>query len=409
MKNNLKFVMVGHVDHGKSTLIGRLLYDTKSLPDGKIEEIEEFCKSIGKELEFGYIMDSLEEERDQNVTIDTSQMFFSTDTRDYTIIDAPGHVEFIKNMITGASQADIGVLIVDAEEGVQEQTRRHAYILQMLGFWKIIVLVNKMDKINYNEINFQNVCHQIHDLLDKVRIYNRYIIPISAKEGDNVANKSKNMSWFKGSPFLEVLDGLEMREDHIRKPLRFAVQDIYNIDDKRIIAGIVESGKIKENDEITVFPKTTRTKIKNIEKYLENTTKAESGECIGLITNDKIFVERGDVITHDYDTPTKYKKFEGYIFWLDDESLREGDRLIFRCSTQETICTIERFKKVINSSTIEKTPNQNILNNREVAEAVISTDDFVVIENFNNIKELGRFTLERLNTCAGGIITGDKY
>src|SRR3989344_6036232 len=205
-KENMKIVLVGHVDHGKSTLIGRLLYDTESLPEGKIEEIKAVCESLGKKFEVGYILDSLEEERDQNVTIDTTQIFFKTNKRNYTIIDAPGHVEFIKNMITGASQAEAATLIVDAEEGVQEPTRRHAYILNMLGLKQIIVVINKMDLIKYEEKEFNNVKDKLTEFLSNINVKPSIIIPISAKEGDNITKKSENMQWYKEKTVLESLD-----------------------------------------------------------------------------------------------------------------------------------------------------------------------------------------------------------
>ena len=208
-KEHMKIVIVGHVDHGKSTLIGRLLYDTSSLPDGFIEEIKKTCEMLGRELEFAYVLDSLEEEREQNITIDTTQTFFKTKKREYVIIDAPGHKEFVKNMITGASLAEAAILIVSAKEGVQEQTKRHAYILSMLGIKQVIVAVNKIDLIGYKEEIFNSVKGELLKFLDSVKIKPSYVIPISAKEGDNIAKKSEKIRWYSSLTVLEALDAFE--------------------------------------------------------------------------------------------------------------------------------------------------------------------------------------------------------
>jgi sulfate adenylyltransferase large subunit len=402
---NLKFVIVGHVDHGKSTLIGRLLFDTDSLPEGKIEEIKAVCESLGKELEFGYIMDNLEEERDQNITIDTAQIFFKTKKREYTIIDAPGHVEFVKNMITGASQAEAAILIVDAEEGVQEQTRRHSYILSMLGLKQVIVVINKMDKANYDEERFKKVKEELLRFLKKLSIKPAYVIPISAKQGDNVAKKSKNTKWYNSLTVLEALDTFKPNESNNNKPLRFVVQDVY-MWDKRIVAGRVESGILKKGDNIIILPSGEKTEISGIEEFgKENIQEAESGKAAGIITKEKVFLDRGSIICKEENQPKVTNEFKARIFWMSKEPLKKGERIILKCSTQNTICEVEEFERIIDSSTLEEIKETGKIKNREAAAVKIKTDNPIVVENFNKVAELGRFVLERLNTCAGGIIT----
>jgi sulfate adenylyltransferase large subunit len=402
---NLKFVIVGHIDHGKSTFIGRLLFDTNSLPEGKIEEIKAICDSLGKELEFGYVMDNLEEERDQNITIDTAQIFFKTKKREYTIIDAPGHVEFVKNMITGASQAEAAILIVDAEEGVQEQTRRHAYILSMLGLKQVIVIMNKMDLVNYKKDRFDEVKKELIEFLDKLDVKPTYVIPISAKEGDNIANKSKKMDWYDNLTVLEALDTFEPHESNNRKPLRFCVQDIYKWD-KRIIAGRVETGILKTGDKVVILPSGEKTTIQSIEEFLKDDVKeAESGKATGISTKDKVFIDRGNIICKEDNQPKVVDTFKAHIFWMDKEPLKKDERIVLKCSTQETICEIKEFNRILDSSTLEEKESKEEIKNREVADVVIKTDKPVVVENFNDVEELGRFVLERLNTSAGGIIT----
>ncbi|MCD4651029.1 MAG: GTP-binding protein [Candidatus Cloacimonetes bacterium] len=406
-EENLKFVIVGHIDHGKSTLIGRLLYDTGSLPEGKIEEIKEICESLGKDIEFGYVMDHLEEERDQGITIDTAQIFFTTEKRRYVIIDAPGHVEFLRNMITGASQAEAAMLIVDADEGVKEQTKRHAYILGMLGLNQVIVVVNKMDLVLYDQQRFDAVKEELLKFLSEIRITPSYIIPISAKEGDFVAGKTNRMGWYDGPTVLEALDTLETRESARDEPLRFVVQDVYNFD-KRIVAGRVESGVMREGDKIRILPSGEETLVKTVEEYLKDVHEAEAGKSTGITTEDKLFIDRGDVIVHSDagDMPVVTDRIRANLFWMDRTLFKKGEGIRFRCATQEVACEIESINTVIDSSTLELIgEDTGEIRNREVADVTIRTAAPVVVENFNRIQELGRFVLGREDTCAGGIIT----
>ncbi len=403
IKEKLKFVIVGHVDHGKSTLIGRLLYDTDSLPESKIEEIKQICESLGKEFEFGYVMDHLEEEREQGITIDTSQTFFHTDKRDYVIIDAPGHVEFIKNMISGASQAEAAVLIVDAKEGIMEQTKRHAYILGMLGLTQVIVVINKMDLVGYDEARYESVKNELIRFLSEINISPSYVIPISAKKGDFVVRKT-SIDWYKGPTLLEALNTFKPRKSAREKPLRFVVQDVYNLE-KRIIVGRVESGIISKGDRITILPSGEKTQVKSIEEFMKDVDQAEAGKSTGITIEDKLFVDRGNVIVHDSDFPIVTDNIKANIFWMDRMPYKKGESILFRCATQEVACEIERINKVIDSSTLELiAEDTNEIRNREVAEVVIRTYKPVVVEDFNNIEELGRFVLGREDILAGGII-----
>ena len=403
--NDLKLVFVGHVDHGKSTLIGRLMYDTDSLPEGKVEGIKAVCDALGKPIEFGYVMDNLEEERDQGITIDTAQIFFKTKRRMYIIIDAPGHVEFVKNMITGASQAEAAILIVDAEEGVREQTRRHAYILGMLGLKQVIAVINKMDLVGYSEERFKKVNEDLEKFLNEINIHPSHIIPISASNGDFVVKKTGSMPWYSGPTVLEALDTFKPHESELNKPMRFSTQDVYKYD-KRIIAGMVDSGVLKTGQEIVVLPSGEKTTVASIEEFLkEGVKEAVAGKATGIVTKDKLFVDRGDIISEPGKLPTVTDRFKGHIFWMSKDPFKKGERIILKCSTQEVVCEVEELIKLIDSSTLEEIRGRDDVRNREVADVIIKTDKPIVVENFNDIPELGRFVLERLNTCAGGIIT----
>ena len=406
--DTLSFVIVGHIDHGKSTLIGRLLYDTDSLPPDKIEEVQKASADQGRETEFAYLLDHLEEERKQGITIDTTQVFFKTSKRRYVIIDAPGHVEFVKNMITGASQAEAAVLIIDVAEGVREQTRRHSYMLSLLGLNHVVVVLNKMDLVDFSEERFYTVIKDIREFLKSLSIESTLFIPISAIRGDNITRKSENMNWYRGLTFLESLDTLQNRQLPEDKPLLFPIQDVYKVGDKRINVGRVESGTIENGIEIKILPTGQVTRINSIEKYLEKPEKAVAGECIGLTTTDSVFLDRGNVVCLPNMEPTLTNRITANIFWMTKRGFGKDEKMTIRCATQETSCKIESINKRINSSTLELIEkNAEVLKNLEVGEVIIKTKKPIAIKNFNDVQELGRFVLVRdENTCAGGIITG---
>ena len=403
----LSFVIVGHVDHGKSTLIGRLLYDTASLPPDKIEEIKKASANQGKRTEFAYLLDHLEEERKQGITIDTTQVFFKTDKRRYVIIDAPGHVEFVKNMITGASQAEAAVLIVDVVEGVKEQTKRHSYMLSLLGLRQVVVVMNKMDLVDFSQDRFETVKKDALKWLESINIEPNLFIPVSAIEGDNIAGRSEKMNWYTGPTFLESLDTLENRQPPEDKPLLFPIQDVYKIDDKRMSVGRVEAGVIEKGTEIKILPSGEVTNVNSIEKFLEDTDKAVASECIGITTTDSVFLERGNIVALPGSEPVLTDRISANIFWMSKQEFSKNEKLTIRCSTQQTSCRIEAINKRINSSTLEVVAeNAEVLENLEVAEVIIKTKKPMAIKQFNNVQELGRFVLVRdENICAGGIIT----
>jgi len=403
----LSFVIVGHVDHGKSTLIGRLLYDTESLPPDKIEEIKKASSGQGRRTEFAYLLDHLEEERKQGITIDTTQVFFKTHKRRYVIIDAPGHVEFVKNMITGASQAEAAVLIIDAVEGVKEQTRRHSYMLSLLGLNQVVVVLNKMDSVNFSQERFEAVRKDAGEWLESINVEPMLYIPISAIEGDNVAGKSENMNWYTGPTFLESLDTMQNKQPPEGKPMLFPIQDVYKIDDKRINVGRVEAGVIAEGDEVKILPTGEITKVSSIQRFLEERNEAIASESIGMTTTDSVFLDRGNIVCVPGSEPVLTDTISANMFWMTKRPFDADMKLTIRCATQETSCKIEKINKRINSSTLEViAENSDVLQNLEVAQVTIKTKKPVAIKDFNDVQELGRFVLVHdENICAGGIIT----
>jgi translation elongation factor TU len=403
--STLNLIIVGHVDHGKSTLIGRLLYDTGSLPLEKLKEIERISETLGREREFAFVMDSLEEERKRGITIDTTQTFFKTLRRQYVIIDAPGHKEFLKNMITGTSQAEAALLIVDAKEGVREQTRRHGYILGMLGLQQVVVVINKMDLVDYSEARFQEVGKEVTGLLEGFRIRPSYTIPISAFTGANVAAPSKSLPWYTGPTILEALDTfseLKIAE----KPLRFPIQDIYQIEKRRIIVGRVEAGTIKSGDTLYFLPLKKEVKVESIERFLAEVVKeAGVGESIGICLGKTQEVHRGQILAGDLSSVIT-DRIQANIFWMERGGYQRGAPLLFRCVTQEIPCTIEEIHKTFDPASLEVTQEGAAqISEAEVAEVTISLSRKAVFDSFQEIPEMGRFVLEHGGVpAAGGII-----
>src|SRR5437870_9999719 len=295
----LRIVFVGHVDHGKSTLIGRILSDTNSLPEGKLEQVQRACAAEYMEFEFAFLLDALLEEQEQNITIDTTQIPFKTAKRNYMIIDAPGHKEFLKNMITGASSADAAVLVIAANEGVQEQSKRHAYLLSLLGVRQFCVVVNKMDLADYSEARFLEIEKKYRVFLKTLNLETDVFIPASARFGENITDRSTKMKWHHGPTLAEALDAMTPMVPPTDLPLRLCVQDVYKFDERRIIAGRIETGTLQVGDELVFSPANKTSSVKSIERWNTNVDgTAIAGDSIGIILTEQIFVERGYVASH---------------------------------------------------------------------------------------------------------------
>jgi len=407
-ENPLKFVLVGHIDHGKSTLIGRLFYDTNSLSPDKIAEVKKASQErMDGEIEFAFIMDHLREEREQGITIDTAHTFFHTKKREYIIIDAPGHVEFVKNMLTGASQAEAVLLIVGANEGVGEQTKRHANLVSMLGLEQIIVVINKMDLVNYEESKFNLLKGEVRKFLNSLNLNPDYYIPISALRGDNVARHSKGMKWYKGMTVLESLDSLKNEIPPEEKSLIFPIQDVYKISGKKIAVGRIEAGTLCSGMEVRILPGGEKTTVKSIEKFKEEKDRAVTGESIGITTGDPAFLERGNVLCLEEKELTIDNKINSSLIWLSKKAFNKEERVGLRLATQETKVNISEIRKRIDSSSLEVLEEKaSSINNLEIGEVEIETKKPLAFTKFNDVKEMGRFVLIRGNdVVAGGIIT----
>ena len=408
----LKVVFVGHVDHGKSTLIGRILHDTGSLPEGKIDEIKKACAAEGMEFEFAFLLDALLEEQKQNVTIDTTQIPFRTSRRRYAIIDAPGHKEFLKNMITGASSADAAILVIGADEGVREQSRRHAYLLGLLGIKQIIVVVNKMDLVGFSEARFQEIERDYRKFLTSLGLEGRAFIPASAKQGENVARATMKMKWYCGANVLETLDLLQPQKPDINLPLRFCVQDVYRFNGRRIIAGRIETGTLRVGDQLVFSPANKSSVVATIERWnAPPNGPAVAGDSIGITLSEQIFVERGYVASQENETPIETNRFHADLFWIVREPLRLGHFYDLRLATQDVKCQVVSIEQVTDSSTLEtKSDGREQLERNEIGKLTIQSRGPLVMDNHDRIPSLGRFVIvDDARICGGGTIFGGVY
>lgn len=405
----LKIVVAGHVDHGKSTVIGRLLYDTKSLPEGAIERVKRISKEKGKPFEYAYLLDAFEEEQKQGITIDTTQLQFHTDKRDYVIIDAPGHKEFLKNMISGAANAEAALLIIDAGEGIQEQSKRHGYILSLLGIQKIYVIVNKMDLIDYSEEKFKAIRKEMNQFLNSLNVYPLKYIPISAFLGENLTHRSGKMPWYDGEPVLEAMDLFEKDKGLADKPLRFPIQDVYKFDNRRIISGRIESGRLQVGDEILLSPGNKVTRVKSIEYWADRDRRdsVEAGMSVGITVEDEFFNKRGEFVSHREGVPVTSNLFKANIFWMGKKELVKNRKYKLKLVTQEVECEIHSVNKVIDATTLETLENAGAVKTNDVAEVTVKTREKVSFDEFKDNQNTGRFVIvDDYDVSGGGIISG---
>jgi bifunctional enzyme CysN/CysC len=409
----LKIVIVGHVDHGKSTFVGRLFHDTGSLPEGKLEQLQQIAERRGVPFEWANLMDALQSERDQNITIDTAQIWFQTRKRQYVIIDAPGHKEFLKNMVTGAANAEAALLLIDAHEGVQENSRRHGYLLNLLGIRQIAVLVNKMDLVDYSEAKFQQIEAEYRGWLKTIGVEPKVFVPIAAKHGDNIATRSPNMTWWHGPTVLETLDDFKVGDAPSHQPLRFPIQDVYRFDERRIFAGRVESGSIKVGDRLVFSPSNKTSTVKSIERWnAPSSDSASAGESIGIQLTEQIFVARGAVAALESAPPLELSRFKARLFWLGRQPFALGRTYKLKLATQEVECEIDAIERTIDASslaTIERA-GPPYVGRHEVAELILHTKKPIAFDVHADIIATGRFVIvDGFDVAGGGIIADDNY
>ncbi len=408
---SINLVIAGHVDHGKSTLIGRLLHDTDSLTEGKMAAVKAMSERRGMPLEYAFLLDALQAERDQGITIDTTQVLFNSKKRSYLIIDAPGHKEFLKNMISGAAQADAGVVVIDVEEGIQEQSRRHCYLLRLLGLKEIIIVVNKMDLIEYSQRKFNHLKKQIVEYLSDIDLACKAVVPISARDGQGLIDLSEKMPWYTGANFIDTLDQLPEANSKNDLPARLPIQDVYKFDERRIIAGRIESGTLKIGDELLFTPSNKRAAIESFEVWSAKNkkTKAIAGESVGIILNEEIFIERGHIASLSTEAPIETNVFRGKVFWIGNKPIIAGDRLKIKIGTAEHISEVQSIENKIDLSSLEAI-DVDLLEKNDIGEVIFRTKSTVALDPFEKNHRTGRFVLiNEYETVGGGIVSMQGY
>ena len=411
-KVHINLVIIGHVDHGKSTTVGRLLYDTKNIDEQEMRKLKDKAKELGKAgFEFAFVMDNLKEEQERGVTIDIAHKKFETPKYYFTIIDAPGHKDFIKNMITGASQADAGVLVVSANpsDGVQAQTKEHIFLARTLGVDQLIVYVNKMDMAKYEEKRFNEVKEQVSALLKNVgyKLEEIQFIPGASLEGDNVAEKTKKMSWYQGKSLLESFDELKEPEKPTELPLRLPIQDVYKITGIGVVpVGRVETGIMKVNDKVIVVPgregKGVTGEVKSIEMHHEQMQQAEPGDNIGFNVRGigEKDIARGDVLGHTDNVPTIATEFTAQMVILNHPTVvTVGYTPVFHIHTAQVACQIMKIEKKLDPATGQtKEENPDFIKNGDAAIVKLKPVAPLVIEKQSEIPQMARFAIRDSGT-----------
>ncbi|PLX05949.1 MAG: sulfate adenylyltransferase [Marinilabiliales bacterium] len=405
MENNkpeiglLRFTTAGSVDDGKSTLIGRLLYDSKSIFEDQLDNITETSKRKGnEEVDLSLLTDGLRAEREQGITIDVAYRYFSTTNRKFIIADTPGHIQYTRNMVTGASTADVAVILVDARNGVIEQSIRHTYIAALLNMKHIIFCINKMDLVDFSEERFNEIKKDVEELSAKLKAENIHIIPISAKFGDNVVEKSENLPWFKGETFLHLLETVRIADDYDSKFARFPVQyvirpqsDEYH--DFRGYAGRLTGGRMVVGDSVTIFPSMLTSRIKSIEDFGQDLYQIKSGESVTLTLEDDIDISRGNMIALTDNQPKPAKEFKATVCWFNERPLQIRGKYILRHSTNEVRSILSSVDTKININTLEKDTIDKEVKMNDIANVSIKTSSPIFIDNYRNNPVSGSFIL----------------
>ncbi|HBN83902.1 MAG TPA: adenylyl-sulfate kinase [Clostridiales bacterium] len=414
----MNIVIVGHVDHGKSTVIGRLLADTDSLPKGKLDQVRENCRRNSKPFEYAFLLDALKDEQAQGITIDAARCFFKTKKRNYIILDAPGHIEFLKNMVTGAANAEAALLVIDAQEGIMENSTRHGYLLSMLGIKQVAVLVNKMDLVEYNQEVYEDIKKNYATFLEKVGIQATCFIPVSGFHGDNITRHSENMPWYGGDTVLDRLDLFHSAGLPVDMPFRMPVQGVYKFtqdgDYRRIVAGTVETGRIKAGDTVVFYPSGKKSKVKTIETFnAPEPDEAVPGMATGFTLEDQIYITRGEIATVSGEAPCRIsRKIVTNVFWLGKHDLVKDKEYLIKIGTSKISATLIEVVKVMNASDLSNEA-KDYVGRHEVAECIFDLKKDIAFDLNNENPVTGRFVIiDDYEIAGGGIIVDqvkDKY
>ena len=422
----MNVVVIGHVDHGKSTVVGRLLHDTDVLPRGKIEQVRRNCERSGKPFEYAFLIDALQDEQAQGITIDAARVFFRSARRRYIIIDAPGHIEFLKNMISGAARAEAAILVIDAQEGVRENSRRHGYMAAMLGIRQLVVAVNKMDLVDYDQATFAAIHEEYAAFLREIEVQPRAFIPVSGRHGDNLAAPSPRTPWYDGAPLLQQMDAFDSAGPATSQALRLPVQDVYKFpvrgDDARIVAGTVASGSVRVGDAVEFLPSRKRARVRSIEGFnLPVQRQTAAGSATGITLSEELYVRPGEVMYRVGErAPRVGTTFRCNLFWLGRNPLVRGKRYRLKLATTRVAVHVKEIVQVLDAASLESRgtgPERSSGSAREVpahvgrhdvAECVLETLKPIAFDLGlgADLVATGRFVLvDEYEIAGGGIIT----
>jgi sulfate adenylyltransferase subunit 1 len=413
--NVLKIATAGSVDDGKSTLIGRLLYDTKSLTDDKLAAIEEKSKQRGFDyLDFSLATDGLVAEREQGITIDVAHIYFSTRKKSFIIADTPGHIEYTRNMVTGASTAQASIVLVDARKGVVEQTYRHFFINNLLRIKDVVIAINKMDLVQFSEEKYNSIKREIEYLASKSEYKNQQLtfIPMSALQGDNVVSTSENMSWYTGETLLQHLEKLDIEATEEVTQVRFPVQTVIRpktdeYHDFRGYAGKIYGGDLEIGDEIVVLPSQTKSTIKSIHFFDKEFEKAKSGSAVTITLADNVNVSRGDMLVKVTEEPTITKQLDATICWMDKEPLQVSQKYYIKHGINDAQAKITQLSSILKTDFSGKIENPSELALNQIGVIQLKLSKYLLVDSFNQNKSNGAFILinpKTNNTVGVGFI-----
>src|SRR4051794_23259638 len=410
-QQRMNIVIVGHVDHGKSTVIGRLLADTHSLPDGKLEQVRAQCELNSKPFEYAFLLDALKDEQAQGITIDAARVFFKSEVRPYLILDAPGHIEFLKNMITGAARAEAALLVIDAAEGVQENSRRHGYMVSLLGLRQLAVVVNKMDLVNWDRAVYERIVREYGAFLDQVGIKPSAFIPVSGRGGDNIADRSANLPWYDGPTVLDALDAFHTEPQPVERSFRMPVQDVYKFtkqgDDRRIVAGTIDSGALTVGDTVVFYPSGKKSRVKTIEAFNRPTqTQAVAGSQVGFTLQEQIYITRGEIAALEHEPrPQVTTRLRVSLFWLGKEPMVKRKEYLLKLGTARVTARLEEVLRVMDASTLGATEQGAAVQRHDVAECVLKLDRAIACDLAEDVASTSRFVIvDDYEIRGGGIV-----
>ena len=398
-QEQLNLVVVGHVDHGKSTVIGRLMADTGSLPVGKLEQVRERCARSSRPFEYAFLLDALKNEQSQGITIDTARCFFKTAKRRYIINDAPGHIEFLKNMVTGASRAEAALLVIDADEGIRENSKRHGYILSLLGLSQLSVVVNKMDLVGYDQAVFEQVRDEYATFLVGLGVRAVSFIPIAAREGENIAVRSSRMSWYQGPTVLEQVDAFELENRELSQPFRMPLQDVYKFteanDDRRIFSGSIASGTVEVGSHVVFLPSHKSSKIRSIETFSAAPSKlAVVGQAAGFTLDTQIYVKPGELMVVEGEpAPIVTNCIRATVFWMGRAPLITGKKYVLKIGAAKVPVELREVKKVVDASELSSESLKRQLDRHDIGDVLLETSRPFACDIAQTLGSTGRFVI----------------